>query len=90
MGQCIVSFRDAYVHPTLPYVLEHDLMHVGISRITSILISRFLLDLGSLSIQADHDRGQDDSLEERFPSQLSYVVFASPECDVSAGTVRIE
>ncbi|TFK84809.1 hypothetical protein K466DRAFT_212854 [Polyporus arcularius HHB13444] len=58
--------------------------------ITSILISRFLLDLGSLSIQVNHVRGQDDSLEERFPSQLSYVVFASPGCDVSAGTVRIE
>ncbi|RDX42338.1 hypothetical protein OH76DRAFT_115569 [Lentinus brumalis] len=58
--------------------------------ITSILISRFLLDLGSLSVQVDQARGQDDSLEGRFPSQLSYVVFASPECDVSAGTVRIE
>ncbi len=90
MGQCIVFFRDAYVHPSLPCVLEHDLMHVGISRITSILISRFLLDLGSLSVQVDQARGQDDSLEGRFPSQLSYVVFASPECDVSAGTVRIE
>ncbi|RPD58622.1 hypothetical protein L226DRAFT_572857 [Lentinus tigrinus ALCF2SS1-7] len=58
--------------------------------ITSILISRFLLDLGALRIQANDACGRDDSLEGRFPSQLSYVAFASPECDDSGGAVETE
>ncbi|KAI0713069.1 hypothetical protein C8T65DRAFT_739121 [Cerioporus squamosus] len=58
--------------------------------ITSILISRFLLDLGALRIQASDVCAQDASLEGRFPSQLSYVAFASPEFDDSTGVVGIE
>ncbi|RPD58623.1 hypothetical protein L226DRAFT_572856 [Lentinus tigrinus ALCF2SS1-7] len=58
--------------------------------ITSILISRFLLDLGMVRIQAGSAVGHDDSVSEYCPSEFSYVTFAVPELDDSVGAVETE
>ena len=51
VGQCIVSFRDAYVAPS-PTALDGSVHLTHQNRLTTNLISRFLLDLQAANEKA--------------------------------------
>ena len=81
VGQCIVSFRDAYVVPS-PTALDGSAHLTHQNRLTTNLISRFLLDLGAFGTHCAPSSETDISDGRDMPT----IHFASRVFDAQSRT----